>query len=70
MQKEAEAGSKARYNTAAFILHEHTSFAVLSVTQNPNEKRRGEKREDIKEKEQIICKPPDLSLRFWQNIDS
>lgn len=45
MQNEAEAGSKAWHKRKAFILHEHTSFALLSVTQNPNEKRRGEKNE-------------------------
>lgn len=51
MQNEAEAASKAKYKSEAFILHEHTSFALLSVTQNPNEKRRGGGKEDIKEKE-------------------
>lgn len=70
MQNEAEAGSKARYKTDAFILHEHTSFALLSVTQNPNEKRRGGRKSRHKRKGVIICKPLDLSLSFWQNIDS
>lgn len=61
MQNEAEAGSKARYRTETFILHKHTSFALLSGTQNPNEKKVGGGGEkEITELLIIICEPLDL----------